>query len=232
MTGSLLCQLTSKQLLGTLIIIYVRREVSPRITDVALGSICVGLGGWVANKGAVAVRFELDEILPVVFVVSHLSAFDTVEALVRRRWDFNEIVKRLRLTLYESEAEEISGEIPASAADTSAEAKVDDKHHRWDAEAMLRAHLNREPVVLPDDGDASATAEHSRHYKARHFTIMEHSIVFWAGDLNFRVELGLNEVKKLIQKRQFESALLQFDQLKNEIKAKTCFQDFQEQHIE
>lgn len=219
-------KLTSKQLVGTLMLIYVRKEVTPRISNLATSSVGVGFGGWAANKGATAVRFDLDEDLPVCFVVAHLSAFDTPDARERRRWDYNEIVKRLRFILIDSNSE---GEFSESG-DGKAIEKREIRERIQDAESMLRAQLNQEFVLSVDDrADLSAWRE---GIKTRQVSIMDHDVIFWAGDLNFRLELGIGEVKRLIKERRFESVLLNYDQLRNEMQARSSFQDFHEQKIE
>jgi phosphatidylinositol-bisphosphatase len=210
-------------------LVYVRKEISTRITGLATASVGVGLGGWAANKGAVGVRFDVDNVLPICFVVSHLSAFDTIEARERRRWDYTEIVKRLQFYLVEHDSDDDDDE-----GNGNAEHKEAFGPER-DAIASLRAQLNKESLWSVDDvGNStlgSAADDTSQQLRQRRVAIMDHEVVFWAGDLNFRLELSLGEVKHLIQKRQFESALLKYDQLRNEIQAKSSFDGFQEQQI-
>jgi len=227
-------QLATKQLVGILMLVYVRREISPRISALATSSVGVGFGGWVANKGATAVRFELDDELPICFVVSHLSAFDTLEARERRRWDYGEIVKRLRFTLIEMEDDYNEREVVGVSTDVtpSIAKQTEEEKPERDAEALLRAALNRDHVLGADEStDVSWAADDSQQIRKRQVAIFDHDVVFWSGDLNFRLELGIGEVKRLIQKRQFESALLTFDQLRSEMQTETCFQGFQEQKI-
>lgn len=55
--------------------------------------------------------------------------------------------------------------------------------------------------------------------------------MFWAGDLNFRLDLEIGEVKKLIRKKNY-ATLLRFDQLLGEIKVGSSFVKFEEQNID
>ena len=91
----------AKQLVGLLLLVFVRTELEPAVTEVAAASVGVGLGGFVANKGAVAVRMKVRE-RSLCFVNSHLSAFEGLQAMERRCWDWNEIYKRLRFRLAHS----------------------------------------------------------------------------------------------------------------------------------
>ena len=176
----------------------------------------VGFGGWAANKGASAVRFELDDI-PLCIVVSHLSAFDTHEARERRRWDYREIIKRMQFTLFDSDE--------GGGGDNEDSAEVGQR----DAETMLRAQLDKDASWTTED-ESTVDASWASLRKSQ-TTVLDHDVVFWTGDLNFRLELGIGEVKRLIQKREYEGALLRFDQLRSEIEAKTCFDGFEEMPI-
>ena len=51
-------QLHSRQLVGALIVIYVRRECAHHITSVQSNSVATGIMGLMAYKGAVAIRLR------------------------------------------------------------------------------------------------------------------------------------------------------------------------------
>ena len=44
-----------------------------------------------------------------------------------------------------------------------------------------------------------------------------HDYVFWCGDFNYRIDLPIEEVKELIEKRDFP-ALQKYDQLRHQMK--------------
>ncbi len=50
-------QLVSRQLVGMLLLVYVRTALLPHITELQVASMPVGFAGVVGNKGAVATRF-------------------------------------------------------------------------------------------------------------------------------------------------------------------------------
>nr|CDI53075.1 related to INP52-phosphatidylinositol phosphate phosphatase [Melanopsichium pennsylvanicum 4] len=91
-------KLASKQLVGLMILVFVRTELENSVSELATASVGVGLGGFVANKGAVAVRLKIGQ-RSMCFVNSHLSAMEGLQAMERRCWDWNEIYKRLRFRL-------------------------------------------------------------------------------------------------------------------------------------
>lgn len=232
-------KLASKQLVGVLLFAFVRTSLLPRIGSPALASVGVGFGGWAANKGAVAIRFTLDDV-SLCFVGSHLSAFSTPEARERRRWDHHEIVKRLKFVFLE----DYEGEKPeAQGKDVESEEAIESA-----AESALREQLRRSSILSTDDargktssGIAAADAtsaeselgdDISESAQLQQWTIYDHDVVFWGGDLNSRLDLNTFEVKRLIRKRQFESTLLKFDQLRSELSSRASFQDFKEQEID
>lgn len=82
--------------------IFVRRDLEPSISELTTSSVGVGLGGFIANKGATAIRFRVGDA-SLCFVTSHLSAFDGPAAVQRRNWDYAEIVRRLVFALPDPE---------------------------------------------------------------------------------------------------------------------------------
>ncbi|PCH36777.1 DNase I-like protein [Wolfiporia cocos MD-104 SS10] len=95
-------KLVSKQLVGMLLIVIVRKSLSPCFGRLQSGSVGAGIMGVMGNKGAVALRVEytphsqcVGQRKPAVltFVNSHLAAFD--EMYERRNADFQDLSKRL-----------------------------------------------------------------------------------------------------------------------------------------
>ncbi|KWU42743.1 DNase I-like protein [Rhodotorula sp. JG-1b] len=67
-------KLHSRQLVGGLILVYVRSDIAENVSAVTSTSLATGLMGVMANKGAVAVRLKYHDT-PLTFVNSHLAAF-------------------------------------------------------------------------------------------------------------------------------------------------------------
>lgn len=107
-------KVASKQLVGLMILVFVRTSLEESISEVATASVGVGLGGFVANKGAVAARLRIGQ-RTICFVNSHLSAFEGLQAMERRCWDWNEIYKRLRFRSAQPEMDDAS-DMPAKGA--------------------------------------------------------------------------------------------------------------------
>ncbi|KAJ8299183.1 hypothetical protein KUTeg_023243 [Tegillarca granosa] len=65
--------LTSVQLVGVILYVFIRPHIAPFIRDVAVDSTKTGLGGATGNKGGVAIRF-LYHSTSICFVCAHLAA--------------------------------------------------------------------------------------------------------------------------------------------------------------
>lgn len=84
--------LTHIQLVGVVLLIYVRPQLAPFIRDVAVDKVKTGLGGATGNKGGVGIRF-LVHSTSFCFVCAHLAAG---QSQVRdRNEDYNEITQRM-----------------------------------------------------------------------------------------------------------------------------------------
>ncbi|KAL6061671.1 phosphoinositide 5-phosphatase [Balamuthia mandrillaris] len=82
----------SKQLVGILLLLYVKQEHVPFIKDLQIGSAAVGIMGMMGNKGGVAVRLAFHDSTFCI-VNTHLNAhFENVQ---RRNQDHKDICRRL-----------------------------------------------------------------------------------------------------------------------------------------
>ncbi|OCH94661.1 DNase I-like protein [Obba rivulosa] len=96
-------KLASKQLVGMLLVVIVKKRLKAQFGDIKTSSVGAGLMGVMGNKGATAARLtftpsssaQAPRPRPVVltFVNSHLAAFD--EMWEKRNADFHDLSKRL-----------------------------------------------------------------------------------------------------------------------------------------
>ncbi|EMD36828.1 hypothetical protein CERSUDRAFT_83851 [Gelatoporia subvermispora B] len=121
-------KLVSKQLVGMLLVVIVKKRLRAQFGDIKTASVGAGIMGVMGNKGATAVRLtftpapsaQAPHPRPTVltFVNSHLAAFD--EMWEKRNADFHDLSKRL---LFEpappvdsaSATSEGAGYVPAAA---------------------------------------------------------------------------------------------------------------------
>lgn len=85
-------KVASKQLVGMLLIIYVKRSLLPHVGDVSADSAGCGIMGMMGNKGGVAIRLCIWDS-QLCFINSHLAA-DSKE-VERRNQNYQEIARRL-----------------------------------------------------------------------------------------------------------------------------------------
>ncbi|XP_019499736.1 PREDICTED: synaptojanin-2 isoform X3 [Hipposideros armiger] len=84
--------LTSAQLVGVCLYIFVRPYHVPFIRDVAIDTVKTGMGGKAGNKGAVGIRFQFHSS-SFCFVCSHLTAGQC--QVKERNEDYREITQKL-----------------------------------------------------------------------------------------------------------------------------------------
>ena len=84
--------LTSVQLVGVCLYVFIRPELAGSVRDVATDNVKTGLGGATGNKGGVAIRFVLRNT-SLCFLCSHFAAGQSQWA--ERNADFAEIARRI-----------------------------------------------------------------------------------------------------------------------------------------
>ncbi|XP_012615070.2 synaptojanin-2 isoform X4 [Microcebus murinus] len=84
--------LTSAQLVGVCLYIFVRPYHVPFIRDVAIDTVKTGMGGKAGNKGAVGIRFQFHST-SFCFLCSHLTAGQS--QVKERNEDYREITQKL-----------------------------------------------------------------------------------------------------------------------------------------
>lgn len=84
--------LTSQQLVGVCLYVFVRPQHAPYIRDVAVDCVKTGLGGATGNKGAAAIRFVLHGT-SICFVCAHFAAGQS--QVNERNADYNEITRKI-----------------------------------------------------------------------------------------------------------------------------------------
>lgn len=84
--------LTSQQLVGVCLYVFVRNDIATSIRDVATDCVKTGLGGATGNKGAAAIRFVLHGT-SFCFVAAHFAAGQSQVA--ERNADYAEITRKI-----------------------------------------------------------------------------------------------------------------------------------------
>lgn len=185
-------RLASRILVGMLIIVYVKTQLRPKITNLLTAAVGTGPMGF-GNKGAVSIRFELGGT-SFCFINAHLAAHQ--ESVAKRNEDFHEIVDRTMFWKVPGEPEIQPNQASQPAGAT-----------------MPPPGAGTPPARLPPPREPPQ--------------IMQHDRIFWVGDLNYRLNAPMDQIKNYIFHQRL-AELLPFDQLKLQQVAKAAFDGFQE----
>jgi len=83
----------SRQMVGLFLTVWVRRPLAAAVSGVATTAAATGFGGFMGNKGAVAIRCQLYDT-SFCAVCAHLAAGEAAGDAARRDADFSEILRR------------------------------------------------------------------------------------------------------------------------------------------
>ncbi|KDR77003.1 hypothetical protein GALMADRAFT_246188 [Galerina marginata CBS 339.88] len=202
-------KLASKQLVGMLIVILVKKSLKDCFGDIKISAAGAGLLGVMGNKGGTAIRLSFtppastgDEKASVhslgkttfTFVNAHLAAFD--EMADKRNSDFQDLSKRLTF----------ENTIPPPSSPSNADGTDD-----------------------PLSNDFTAVNVGS-------LSVFETDALFWMLDLNYRVDIPDANMRRLLRDDEWDNrpkfeSLLRFDQLKKAMQGKKAFENFTEAPI-
>ncbi|ESQ28038.1 hypothetical protein EUTSA_v10018239mg [Eutrema salsugineum] len=86
-------RLVSKQMVGILLTIWVKRSLRKHIQNVRVSTVGVGIMGYIGNKGAVSVSMSINQTF-FCFICTHLTAGEREVDQIKRNADVHEIHKR------------------------------------------------------------------------------------------------------------------------------------------
>ncbi|KAF8909683.1 Endonuclease/exonuclease/phosphatase [Gymnopilus junonius] len=206
-------KLASKQLVGMLILMIVKKSLKPYFGDVKTTAAGAGILGVMGNKGGTAIRVSFTPPVPtegkkkvivsspgptiLTFVNAHLAAFD--EMVDKRNSDFFDLSRRLTF-------ENTLSPLSSPTRET---------------EDPFTAGFSSVPTgIIP-------------------LSIYETDALFWMfgmSDLNYRLDLSEVHVRRILRDDEWQDAskfeaLLRFDQLRNAMLEKKAFEDFKEAPI-
>ena len=195
-------KISTKHLVGMLILVFIKEEWSPFVNDVREASIGVGVMGMMGNKGAVAIRFSLHDT-PICFVSSHFTA--NKKEVLSRNQDYQLILEKLVF------------QRPKNLSEHE-EFKSDNE-------------LNMSDNYIDTSTNRNKTWQNLRFFWNKDLKILDHSQIFWLGDLNYRIDgISYDDIIGLIENNCIQS-LLEHDQLFVEKRKGNVFEGFKEGRI-
>ncbi|OXG45099.1 inositol-polyphosphate 5-phosphatase [Cryptococcus neoformans Th84] len=236
-------KLVMTQYVGVVMIILVRKSLRPYISRVESSERGIGLLGFGGNKAGVAVRLKVHDTT-LCFVNCHMAAFTS--ALDRRRQDYQ--ILRLGLAFPRplssasltsaplSSSSTVSIPVPptSSASSVSSGTLTSGAGTGTGTGAGESGVINESKEETKLEGEAETINPVFEEFwpegKDKLLTLEDCNLLFWMGDLNFRVDLPDGEVRKLVENKDWTGMLVR-DQLKNDIKEGKSFVGFEEAEI-
>lgn len=238
--------IAERQLVGIMVFVFVRKNHVPFVSNVQLSYAATGFLNAVGNKGGVAARFLLYN-RTISCVACHLAAHTA--NVERRNQDFADVVRKAVFLPVGSE----NGRIPSKQNSISSPTDSDlqppiPKPSKSDIDSPSISNSSF-PVGFPAAAagtsswlgsvasvaatafyDLSSGANSTILNDPNAINALDHDLVFWLGDLNYRIDFPLDQALDLIQKCDWDS-LLRHDQLKREMKTCDAFVGFEEGSI-
>lgn len=217
-----------RQLVGILIVVFIRKEHQPYLSEIKLSYAGTGFLNVGGNKGAVAARFRLyDRSLSCVSC--HLAAHDG--NVDRRNSDFRDIVNKAMFVSDEKLARDAAGAalsgtalvakkkpsggrgrgsgLTSSGGATAVAAAAAAASAAGSAQQWFGSFAAAAAVAL---ADANAGGDSGIMNDPNALNILDHDAVFWLGDLNYRIDARPEQVLDWIEKEDWAS-LSRADQL-------------------
>ncbi|CAN8062420.1 unnamed protein product [Agarophyton chilense] len=233
-----------KQLVGIMILVFVRKNHSAFLSDVKISTAATGFLNAVGNKGAVAVRFKLYD-RTIACVSCHLTAHTgNVE---RRNQDFRDVVRKAVFN-----QPDLLDDPPSVSTSSLPESALSESRPSWNRYSSDSRNLRSAPIAYPPNTSTNSAAgawlENMKYVRAiaasaiaelgngstttlNHVSmssgILAHDVVFWLGDLNYRIDAPLERVMEWIRDKNW-MALRNADELQYQMKQNEIFKGFKE----
>lgn len=178
----------STQMVGIFLAVFARITLLHSVKDVQMGSAATGAGGLLGNKGGCAIRFQCYDT-SVCFVSAHLAAHRN--AVAARNDDYATITTKRMF---------VNSQLPVPAASskgTGMRAKqigaasriIGSPAERHMASASTVGKQGKDEMQQVKARLQALEQEHDVQsvIKAYQYTVLDHDLVFWVGDLNYRI---------------------------------------------
>lgn len=197
--------INDESLVGLYICIFSKQSFKINLNDIRTSTIGVGIMGRMGNKGAVSIRLSAYDST-ICFVCSHLAAH--MEHINERNSDVRNITERLTFT--------------------SSKEKSDFENNYLinNNTSINKCILNINSLIMP--------TQDATQFLTKDLKIPEHDLIFWFGDLNYRIMPKEGEdffsIRDKIRAKKLDD-LLEQDQLNIERLEGRIFQNFYEEKI-
>lgn len=237
-------KVAERQLVGILVFVFVRQNHIPFLSNVQLSYAATGFFNAVGNKGGVAARFTLYD-RTISCVACHLAAHTSF--VERRNQDFTDVVRKAVFLPAENQK---TLEAPPGASWNASYIEDESESVLTRRSTMAASFKASQSSILPGFptapsastsnwlgsaasvavnafNDISAGANSTVLSDPNAINVLEHDVVFWLGDLNYRLEASSEEVLEWINTKNWD-ALYKSDQLQKQMRQCSIFTGFKE----
>ncbi|PXF49179.1 Inositol polyphosphate 5-phosphatase OCRL-1 [Gracilariopsis chorda] len=229
-----------EQLVGIMLLVFVRKNHLPFLSNVRKSTAATGFLNTVGNKGGIAMRFQLYD-RSISCVACHLSAH--TGNVDRRNQDFRDVVRKAVF-----EHPDVIDDSPTASSNSLPDARLQEPKPSWSWNSTdLKSIASAPPQYAAVNGAASTTwLDNMKYVRAMAASaiaefgngpnssssqlstgIFEHDVVFWLGDLNYRIDAPLENVMAWIQQQNW-AALRKSDELQLQMRTSDIFTGFRE----
>lgn len=227
--------IATRQLVGIMVFAFIRKNHTPYISNVQLSYAATGFLN-AGNKGGVAARFKLYN-RTICCVACHLAAHTA--NVERRNQDFSDVARKasfmpehdaeLKIENYELQTLK---HYSKSTIDTTFNSFTLPSNPIMQGSASgSSSWLGLASAAANAFYDISAGANSSVLNNPNAITVLDHDIIFWLGDLNYRIDASADKVLEYIRMCDWDN-LYTYDQLQKQMQICEAFVGFKEGPIQ
>ncbi|THV02214.1 DNase I-like protein [Dendrothele bispora CBS 962.96] len=247
--GGMYEKLASKQLVGMLIIIIVKKSLKSCFSNIMTSSAGVGLMGYMGNKGGTAIRLTFTPPTTLIPALDNILSHESTKSgepstptATSPKLDFQPSpssqpsheshgIKNLGSTVLTFVCSHLAA-FDEMVAQRNTDYHSLIKKFVFDSSSAVSGVVDAESQEMP--GQFESSPQHHPQEIQEKFSVFETDTLFWMGDLNYRIDLPDQEVRTLLSSEHWSDHgkyLLKYDQLKNSIENKHAFDMFSEHEI-
>lgn len=225
----------SKYLIGLQIFVFAKDSITPLISDVRSSVVYTGWNGVTGNKGGIGLRFQIMDS-SVCFICAHFHA--NRENLAARNADYFSILDNSifvpTVTLSSSKQDKLFKNLrkykrPTLIPNNEATNNNNNNNSNNSSETDQTKSVTR----IPSEDFSVFSQSYLQKKTNKVFNILDHDVIFWMGDLNYRIEVSIDdaEINSKVIKGEWQDLADKYDQLTNLRKANDIFLHFNEKTI-
>lgn len=233
-----------RQLVGIVVLVFLRQNHVPYLSNIQLSHVATGFFNTIGNKGGVAARFTLYD-RTIACVACHLTAHTS--NVERRNQDFTDVVRKA--VFLPGDNQPYLDQPMSTSWDISKSDEQSISNLTRSSTVPMRLETPSNPtfpsgfpavaagtaswlgsvatVAASTLYDISSGANSAILNDPNAINVLDHDVVFWLGDLNYRLDASCEHVLGWLESENWD-ALYKADQLQKQMKICPAFSGFRE----